>query len=480
VITKGEGALAQSESWKRASFHRDSVVLGYVSPDILDEVKGEEGRKLIAGYLDGIAPFTLDASFDDAGVVTRLSGQLKGNRISEDEALPKAIDLELPGRLPIGTVGYVAIGSEHTEDGKALRTRLIKQVRASDEQAAAELEAALTQLETTSGVSFERLIDAIGNELAVGLVVDPSFQLGKGVAPQEQLDKLAGLLLVSVGSEDAAADVVKQTRTKLFEEGPLKESYIVKQQGLGFQGLPKDPKLPTVQVFFHEGRLLIGVGGKQVLAKALLALGGKDSLSSDSAHQKAMKSLSTHPRLLAWVDSGRIGKATLDAMPDPEKQQMAQVEKEIGVSRDAVKLEGADRITGAAAVFAESKGDVWNYSLETLNAPAFGVLSALGPLLQPASAPLPTSDPLVPAVPSAIPGVFLPQTGVPQCDGFIIMMFQCGQRTGDAALSQKARSLEASLKADLLADPAKRASAGSQCSQDLLQFIGANPKCTGN
>jgi hypothetical protein len=479
VISKGDGALAQSELWKRATFAPDSALIGYLSPDVLDEVKDEEGRKLIQGYLDGVAPFTMDTSFDDAGIVTRLRGELKGSRISEEEALPNAIDLELPERLPTGTVGYVAIGSEHTEDGKTLKSRMVKQVRASDEGAATELEAALTELETASGVSFERLIDAIGNELLLAVVVDPAFKLGEGLNPEQQLDKVAGLLLAQVGKEEAAADVVKQTRVKLFEEGPLKATYVVKQQGLGFQGLPNDPKLPTVQVFFHEGRLLVGVGGKQLLAKALLALGGKDSLASDDAHQKALKSLSAKPRLLAWVDSGRIGKTALDALPPPAKQELAAVEKEIGVSHQAVRLEGSDRITGAAALFAESKGDVWTYSIETLNAPALGMLGVLEPLVKPPAPEPPAFDPLAPTPPT-VPGVFLPQTGVPQCDGLYMVMFQCGERTGDATLSEKARGLETSLKTELAADPGKRASAGTTCSQELLQFIQANPKCTGN
>lgn len=482
VITKGDGALADSERFQSVDFSGDAVLLGYLSPDVLDEVKDEAGRKWIQGYLDGIAPFTLEASFDDAGILTRLRGQLRGSRISEEEGLPGAIDLQLPKRFPTATVAYVAVGSERAEDGKALRSRLVKQVRASDEGAAEELEAALGQLESSAGVSFERLIDAIGNELALGMVADPAFELGPEAPLMEQLDKLAAVLLVQVGSEEAASDVVKQARTKLFEDGPLKASYVIKQQGLGFQGLPNDPKLPTVQVFFHEGRLLVGVGGKQVLAKALLALGGKDSLASDEAHEKAMKSLGAEPRLLVWVDGGRLGKSQLDALPEATRNEFDQVEKELGISRAAVKLEGPDRVTAAAALFAESKGDTWTYAVETLNAPAFGVLGVVGPLLNPPAPGLPPPDPLAPPIPTTppIPGLFLPQTGVPQCDGLAILMFQCGQRTADAALSEQARALETRLKTELAADPTRAGAAGNQCSQDLLTFLRDNPQCSGS
>jgi hypothetical protein len=475
VITKGEGSLAENEGFKQSEFKKDSTMIGYVSPDVLDEVRGDEPRKLIQGYLDGVAPFTLDASFVDAGMLTRLRGQFKGNRITADEALPNSVDLTLAGRLPIGTLGYVAVGSERTEDGKAMKTRLIKQIRATDEGAAQELETSLQQLEQSSGVSFDRLIDAIGNEMVFGLVVDSSFKLGLNPPPTDQLDKLAGVLITQVGKEDAAADVVKQARVKLFEEGPLKPTYVVKQQGIGFQGLPSDPKLPTVQVFFHEGRLLIGVGGKQVLAKALLALGGKEALSGDKAHEKALQALGPKPRILMWVDSGRIGGAALAALPEEQKLALKEAEKQFGVSHEAVKLTGDDRITAAAALFAESNGDVWNASLETLNAPSLGVLAGIESFVQP-----PPPPPIQPFDPTLqVPGLFLPQTGVPQCDGYLIMMFQCGERTKDPALTAEARALEARLKGELT-DPTRHAAATTQCSQDLLQFLVKNQKCAGN
>lgn len=477
VLTKGEGALAEDEAFEKADFGKDASLLGFVSPDILDDFKGDDERKFIQGYMDGIAPFTLDTAFIDAGVLTRAQGQMKGNRITADDALPSAVDLTLPGHLPLGTVAYVAVGSEHTDDGKTLKTRMLKQVRATDEGAANDLEKSLEQLEKGAGVSFERIIDAIGSEVAFGLVVDSDFKLDKEKPPTEQLDKVAGVLLFGVGQQDAANDVVKQARIKLFEEGPLKATHALKEQEQGFQGLPRDPKLPTVQVFFHGGKLMVGVGGKQVLSRALLALGGKESLAGDKAHEKAISSLSKQPRLLSWVDSGRFGNVVLEALPAPLRSEMESFEKELGVSHDVIQLQGDERVTAALALYAESEGDLWNYRLESLNAPAFGILGAVGGLAQGVSPAIPEPIDAIPPIPT-VPGLFLPQTGVPQCDGFILVMFQCGQRTNNPQMSADATALETRLKGEFV-DVARKAAGGNQCSQDLVQFMIKNPSCSG-
>ncbi len=475
VITKGDKTLASSEIFKRANFDAKSSAISFISPEMLEMMRGDDERKFLKDYMDEIKPFAVEMSFVDAGILLRGRGQLKGKRITEEEKLPPEVDLNLHQKLPLGTFAYIAAGSEKKEDGKEFRNRLIKQVRASDARAADEMERGLDEIEKQVGIRFEEVVDSVGNQVALGLVAETDTKLDPKLPPDTYIAKSAALFLVQVGNQDAADKVIKQARRKLFDEGPMKEAYEVKDQGKGFRAVPKEPKLPVVSVFFHENVMSIGVGGRGILAKSILALGGKEAITSDAAHQTAMSTFKGKPRFLMWVDTGRMGQLVLDALPERAREELAEVEKTLNVSVKAIQTSGDKRITSAMAGYVTSEATTWDYQLEVLNPSAMGIFGALEPLMKGAFAPPPALD--TPPDIGDVGDFFISKSGVAQCDGLAMVVFQCGKRTNNASFQARGRLIESRTKAQLASGKSKN-TVGGACIQELLKFNRENQQCS--
>ncbi|MBW2458785.1 MAG: hypothetical protein JRI68_30075, partial [Deltaproteobacteria bacterium] len=281
----------------------------------------------------------------------------------------------------------------------------------------------------------------------------------------DYLDDAAFAYIIKVGKFADAKKVVKVMREKIFEDGPMKEAYDVSKKGKGFDAKPKeeDQGMPTIQVRLTEEYLLVTGGG---LAKRFVEALEKDkkTLTEDAAHKTALGAISGNPRVLFWVDIGRIGKVGLDFIDGQEgmKEGLEEQEKELGITAKAIKTKGDDRITSIVAINLESSGDTWTYEIQSLNAPALGILAGAS-MLMPRGG---SGD------------VLIADTGIVTCDALVMSKFSCGDRTGDSEMKSDARIDHAVYK-DLARDePDKQDAMKSVCMKKHMEFIKENPKCT--
>ncbi len=484
TITDDAGSLAKSEAWGQTEFERDAVAIAFVSPTVLDSLRGEDEKKIVRGYFDGIKPFTAALRLTSAGPVLSIAGQAKGNKVGEDDMLSQPVPLTLHNKLPGNTVMYVAAGGKRTLDGKALQSRIVKELEGNDEQAAKQFESALDEMDKQIGLDLPTVLDAIGNEVAFGFAVDPALKLDLEKPPKPEVirDQVAAVFLMGVGDQEKANKLLKVLRVKGFEEGPMQRMYDIKKKGEGFVASPKPAEAgqvqpPLIDVSFADGVLIMAVGGEKMVEGALSALSGTQALGGVAAHKLALDSMASEPSAVAWMDTGRIAQTLLDALPSRVLDDVSEVEKSLGISRDVLRRTGDQRVTSALAFRFEAQPTEWNYRFESLNAPGFGLLAAMEPMvdaLEPKGPALPIGD--VPDIPD-IQAPFIPNTGVVFCDSLLSVQHNCGQRINDVAMQTKAKEQASVMRLQIQSDPAFKAKVTTTCRESLTKFFVENPKC---
>jgi hypothetical protein len=380
VVTKDKENLASNERWKQAEFASGSSAIFFVDSGVLKELEdeGKEGKEIVKGYFDDVAPFAGSIKMGEAGIVASLTGELKGTKVSEDDAPPSAVSLDLYEKLPKETILYLALSSKSDLDGKEQVKRILKQMKSIDEGSAEEIEKGIDEMDKNLGIGLAEIFDAIGDQMIFALAVDRGITIDEKKKPDEYIAEGAAAYLLHVGDKDKAKKVVKTLREKLFEEGPLKDGYDVDKKGEGFDATPKEEGkgAPEIRVRLTEEHLLVVAGGMSKRFTEVLD-SGKESLGDDDAHGKAIDALGGKPHAVLWADTGFAGRVILDfveANADHSKE-LEEAETELGVSTKALRLKGKSRMTSAVSIGIESDGAVWRYRVDTLNLPA---LAALG------------------------------------------------------------------------------------------------------
>jgi hypothetical protein len=382
VVTKDKDNLAGSDRWKQADFSSGSSAIFFVESGVLKELEdeGKEGKEIVKGYFDDVAPFAGSIKFTDAGIVASLSGELKGTKVSEDDALPSAVGLDLFEKLPKETVAYIAVSSKSDLDGKEQVKRILKQLKAVDEHSSEQLEKGIDEMDKELGIGLAEILDAIGDQMVFALAVDRELTIDEKKKPDEYIEQGAAAYLLAVGDKDKAKKVVKTLREKLFEEGPLKDAYDVDKKGEGFDATPKQEGkgAPEIRVRLTDDHLLIAAGGLSKRFTETLD-NGKDSLAGDEAHSKAMDALGGKPHVILWADTGFAGRILLDFVnaDDKRAKDLEEAEQDIGLSTKSIRLKGKNRVTSAIGIGIESKGASWRYRIDTLNLPALGVVGGI-------------------------------------------------------------------------------------------------------
>ena len=162
-----------------------------------------------------------------------------------------------------------------------------------------------------------------------------------------------------------------------------------------------------------------------------------------------------------------MGKAVLDFVEKDKDQKKAieKFEEELGLSIDAIRLEGDDRITSAFAFTMEPGDDRWGLQIETLNFEALGAMAGAVTLLR-SKASVGGGD-----------SFFLPDTGMAMCDIYIIAKHGCGERTGNSAMKEEARADEIHYKSKLAASPGNKSKIDSECMQKQADFMSEHKEC---
>ncbi len=375
VVNDGKDALAASEPWKKVEFEKGALAMGYIDVGKLTEPGKSIGdKKFFDGYLKDVSPIAVTLMNSDAGVVLAIAGELKGDKISADDALPPPAKLKLPAKLPKETFEYLALSTKTDKHGKELKDRLVKQLSALEEKSGQEFDKGVDEVAQQLGMTADELFNVPGDELAIGLVAAKDIEIDVKKEPTSYIAQLALAVLIDVHDKDAAKKLLHAVRDK------AKAFADVTEQGDGFDATPKAPGAPKIAVRMFGGTIAIAAGG---LADRVLesAEKGKDALDGDKAERVAVSSTGGNPRVLLWFDLARAADRVLAWLKtQPEfNAKLAEAEKQAGVAFSELPLTGDNRFTATLALDLDSKGASWRYRLAGVNAPfTLGVFGALG------------------------------------------------------------------------------------------------------
>jgi hypothetical protein len=428
AVLGGSDSLASHENWGKAQFESGAHAIVYVSGDLVNNVDDEDIKRFTKGYFSEIAPFAGSMKLTDAGSLVTLKGEMKGNKIGEEDQFAGAVSLDIYEKLPAETIGYLAVSTKKKGDGKELKKWFVKKVKSVEEKLGEELDANLDKMDEELGFKLTDALDAVGDQMVIAAAVDRKLEYDKEKKPGEYFESVGVAMLVLIGNEDQAKKVVKKIKEKYFdEEGELAKMFDVDDKGAGFVATPKDEKgqLPEIRVIVEKEYLLVAAYG---LAERFeeAAKGKGKTLAEDAAHKRAIKSFSGSPRLLAWFDTGWVGEKALAFVEDDDKlkEELDEFEDETGVSAKALVVKGENRITSAVAVSIDTSSDKWDLTVEGLNAEALSLFGAASVLIRGFGGPkgdMPVRPAIEPGSPSPSGGV----TGVAECDALITKVQGC-------------------------------------------------------
>ncbi len=201
-----------------------------------------------------------------------------------------------------------------------------------------------------------------------------------------------------------------------------------------------DKGIPPIKVRLANDHVLIAAGGSKLITAAAKALkGGENTLADDAAHKAAIDAVSNKAHALVWLDAGRLGAIGLKWAEgeDKVKEELEEMEQEIGFTYKAFKVTGDKRLTSAISFRAESKGETMNWEIRSLNAPAFGVLAGFSLLrrFKRRAEPEP-----VPTGAGSGGDAFEVNTGSSDCDALIRRLQSCSKEKKKPYIMDMAKS----------------------------------------
>lgn len=349
VLVDGDEALADSGEWKEVEFADGSSVFAFVDSDLFGDIEGASLEPLARGYFQDIAPLTASVQFVDTGTLVSIDAELKGKATRSESATTTPATLDLYEKLPMETVAYIAISTNREESAEDFEKRASAQVESLGPLAARQLQGTIEQMQQDLGVTFEDLLEVLGDQAV--LAVAREGDIGSGATEATQWDERGGIaLLLRVADEERAEAVAAK--------------------------LQKNAVRGTI-VHLEDEYLLVAAGGlRDRFIESLRQ--GKDTLAEDDAHQAALETMEGRPNLVVWVDSSRLRGVLLD-MPGV-RRDVAVLEDELGFDIDAVRHTGDHRVTSRLSLRVEPKDEHWGVRLQLLN---FGPgVMALGSLIE--------------------------------------------------------------------------------------------------
>lgn len=443
VIKGDKESLAKAnDTFKKASWPGGSSLLVYFDPAAIDDK--DDVKK---DYFDGAGPITANMKFDSAGVVMNGHVELKGKKVSkmDENLLPKEVSFSLYEKVPSDTVVYFAFSGKFPGSGKDTQKAILKALEDTGDKGAENLDKSLDEMEKQVGFNLDTIFDAMGDEGIIAITADDKIDAdvlkgSKKEMGEAALDHLGMVVIFQVKDKDKAEKIVKGVKDAVEDKG--KDAFDVAKKDGGFLAEPKEEitklmPLPSFGLTIEKDKfLLFTVGSKKKIDRMKSAFDGEETLKDDKAHAKAWKAISNKAQAAMWMDVGRIGKIAKKAIDDDTKKEM----KKKGMSIDAIKVEGDDRLTAAMSVRATRKDDVMSYDMETLNAPILGAASS-GLFLMRALSGLdtpkkhsrddddsPTPTPTEAPTPTPSLGGDLPVTGIKACDDYLAYAKKCADK----------------------------------------------------
>lgn len=456
VMRGDKEPLSSTEHFKQAKYENGGVALGWLDADAVIDIadkRSRDGSDVKRKFFDGVGPFALTARVADAGLVLTLTGELRGKAIPDEKLVPKGRSMDLWEKLPDTTIGYISASNGSKLDPKERKELTLEFLKQLDRDSGRSADKNIDKLETALGISFDRIADALGDQMVIGVVTSDKFKVEPNLKQADLLESLGVDAIFKTNDHEAAEKLVKVLREKGFEDGPLGRLYDVDKKDDGFIATPKKDELPLVRVILREDELLVLVGQKKLIDKMIDAYEGDATLRSDGAHKLALKAMSSKPFFFGWIDTGRVMKDMLSDADDLKDSM-----KDMGIPYKALKMEGDDRVTTAFAVEAVPDDGGIRYRIETLN--LFG-FSAFGDLLfrglvkkAPTARRVDIDEPFAPP-PSA------GETGNAECDAYIERIRRCPGVLGET-MREGLPQLVSTLKSGVSLNPTSMTSTCKQ------------------
>jgi hypothetical protein len=273
--------------------------------------------------------------------------------------LPPPRALALVRRLPAETASYAAL-STGLPGGRQAAKQLLLQLLAFGGRDAERLVTSVDQGLAETGLHVADLVALLGDEGVVGVVVRP------GVKTKSELERAYAVVIVQEVSDAKQAErLLALARGKLSAaKGKVK----VRPEGSGFSAdLLKDP-MPFVRARVASGKLFVGIGQKDLVERAVVALDkGKGTLGDDAVHAYTLTALPPNAQLRVWIDLVRVGDL---AAADGRPEDRAMLEQLRGF------LRGPKLASSALSFSAFPEADRVRFELDEVN--GFGVFAAIG------------------------------------------------------------------------------------------------------
>ncbi len=376
VIAGGSDSLEQNDAYKTAkrNFESGSDMAFFFDLHDLDDTKGTTSQKLLDSYLKGRQPVTGAVKIVRAGIMMDMHGTLSGSAMPPDDLAPKAAKLSFPHKLPADTVAYMAMSMKTKMTAAAIRSMWIERMGDSDPAMAKAFKDSLDSMERSMGFSFLDIVDMVGDEIAFGILLDPTFKLDTTNGITDELNNFGMVYAIATKDDAKARMILSKIRTKL-EDPTL--APILKVRALGTDGFEVDWQttaaypIPNLTVKYDGKQVIAVLANGSLTTRAFDALQkGKGTLGDEKAHELAFGALPQDANYYMWLDTGRITSVMMDGMSHVKKGAMTSM-----LPLDAIRLTGPDRVTSALAVRATPKNGNWAFDMDSLNLPATSLFS---------------------------------------------------------------------------------------------------------
>lgn len=366
-VAGGKGkTLAASADYKKelATLADKPKVIVYAPASALSLMaKSPSGKATLDGFFKDPGAF-LGAVYTGApGLLMTLEGGVQGDKVPA-LTVPKAPKLALANALPADTLGYVAFSTKLDMSGKDAEDKLVSVVRAYDADKADEIREGLEQARTKLGVGMADVIDALGEQMVVGMVTsDRELALDD----LSKIDVGSNAAVIGLSAlKDAAA--MKKIVDGLVPRVPIRDTHtIVATDDGGYEASPGRGG-PFIALRYPNGQLFVGVGAEALVKRAHDSVQAKrGTLADDKAHALALSGVPGAPHLLSWIDASRL------LMKPAEGEDTIPG---LDFINDKIVMKGDSRLTMTTALGLVERGKGYRVRMDMLN--SFGVLPAVG------------------------------------------------------------------------------------------------------
>ena len=374
VIDSGADSLEKNEVYQKAkkTFESGADVAFFFDTHDFDDARDPAMKKMLDGYLQNRDPLTGAIKLVKAGVMMDMHATLTGTALPPETLVAPAPRLAFPHELPSDTVAYMAMSTKTKMTGAQVRNLLIKTVEDNDPTAGRDLRSGLTDIEGKAGFKFDDVVDMIGDEMAMALVLDPSFKLDTTNGIMDELSQFGVVYAIATKDDAKAKLVLSKLRAQLETPDMAK---VVKVTPVGTDGWEADPQttaavpIPNLTVKYDGKRIVAVLASPAITKRTFDALFSNTvTLKTNAAHELAFGALPPDANFYMWLDTGRITSVMMDGASHVKKAPTRTM-----LPIDAIRLTGNDHVTTALAIKTTVKSGQWTVDFDSLNFPALAL-----------------------------------------------------------------------------------------------------------